>query len=74
MAYVAPRENKHGEITSYQVKWRLGGSRDGDPQNERFDDEDSAEVFKQAVDDAVSRGPPGGSGGRVTSLRSVTTE
>lgn len=58
MAYVAPRENKHGEITSYQVKWRLGGSRDGDPQNERFDDEDSAEVFKQAVDDAVSSGPP----------------
>ncbi|RPK82607.1 MULTISPECIES: hypothetical protein [Streptomyces] len=59
MASVHPRKNKHGEITSYQVKWRLGGSRGGDPQNERFDDEVSAEVFKNAVDEHGQQWPPG---------------
>lgn len=59
MASVHPRKNKHGEITSYQVKWRLGGSRGGDPQNERFDDEVSADVFKKAVDEHGQQWPPG---------------
>ncbi|MFD3978368.1 tyrosine-type recombinase/integrase [Streptomyces griseus] len=55
MASVHPRKNKHGEITSYQVKWRIGG----DPQNERFDDEVSATVFKAAVDEHGQQWPPG---------------
>ncbi|MEU2487135.1 site-specific integrase [Streptomyces sp. NPDC012617] len=59
MAYIAPRKNKDGEITSYQVKWRLGGARDGLPQNERFDDEPSAEVFKEAVNGAGQQWPAG---------------
>ncbi|MEU1815221.1 site-specific integrase [Streptomyces roseifaciens] len=59
MAYIAPRKNKAGEITSYQVKWRLGGARDGDWQTERFDDEDQAEVFRKAVDDFEQQWPPG---------------
>lgn len=64
MAYVAARKNKHGEITSYQVKWRLGGARDGDWQTERFDDEESADVFCAAVDEHGQQWPPGWVKGR----------
>ncbi|WP_405898120.1 hypothetical protein OG242_11855 [Streptomyces sp. NBC_00727] len=42
MASVHPRKNKAGEITSYQVKWRLGGGREAPVQTERFDDESAA--------------------------------
>ncbi|MEV5677239.1 site-specific integrase [Streptomyces sp. NPDC052179] len=59
MASVHPRVNKLGEITSYQVKWRLGGGRSGDSQSERFDDEVPAEVFKAAVDEHGQQWPPG---------------
>ncbi|WP_329306848.1 hypothetical protein OG322_22665 [Streptomyces sp. NBC_01260] len=59
MAYIAKRKNQAGEVTSYQVKWRLGGARDGDWQTERFDDEPSAEVFQGAVDDASQQWPTG---------------
>ncbi|MFH8577210.1 tyrosine-type recombinase/integrase [Streptomyces zaomyceticus] len=59
MASVVPRRNKAGEITSYQVKWRDGGRASGDWQTERFDDEDSAKVFKDAVDEAGQHWPPG---------------
>lgn len=55
MASVVPRKNKDGAVTSYQVKWRING----DWQIERFTDEDSAKVFKQAVDDAGQRWPAG---------------
>ncbi|MGW4824666.1 tyrosine-type recombinase/integrase [Streptomyces sp. NPDC004227] len=41
------------------MKWREGGSRTGDWQIERFDDEDSAGVFKKAVDEAGQHWPPG---------------
>ncbi|MFD8820848.1 tyrosine-type recombinase/integrase [Streptomyces sp. NPDC059605] len=64
MASVNPRTNKAGEITSYQVKWRNGGSADGGWQTERFDDEDSAKVFKKAVDDNGQHWPPGWVKGR----------
>jgi integrase len=64
MAYIAKRKNKADEVTSYQVKWRLGGARDGEWQSERFDDEGSAEVFKAAVDDAGQQWPPGWVKGR----------
>lgn len=59
MASVVPRKNKAGEISSYQVKWREGGSASGDWQTERFDDEDPAKVFKEAVDKAGQNWPPG---------------
>ncbi|MFI1291791.1 tyrosine-type recombinase/integrase [Streptomyces sp. NPDC020792] len=59
MASVVPRKNRAGEITSYQVKWRDGGSKSGDWQTERFDDEDSANVFKRAVDEAGQNWPLG---------------
>ncbi|MEW2222099.1 hypothetical protein AB0939_22885 [Streptomyces sp. NPDC006990] len=41
------------------MKWRLGGVRSGPWQTERFDDEDSATVFKEAVDEAGQQWPPG---------------
>lgn len=60
MAYVAPVKSRQtGEITSYRVRWRTGGARDGDPQGERFVDVDAAEVFKDAVDAAGQQWPPG---------------
>lgn len=59
MAYIAERKNAAGEVTSYQVKWRLGGARSGPFQSERFDDDASAEVFRQAVDDVGQQWPPG---------------
>ncbi|MFJ3249178.1 tyrosine-type recombinase/integrase [Streptomyces sp. NPDC086782] len=59
MASVVPRKNRRGEITSYQVKWRDCGSATGDWQTERFDDEDSAKVFKAAVDEAGQNWPLG---------------
>ncbi|MFF4385546.1 tyrosine-type recombinase/integrase [Streptomyces sp. NPDC001552] len=59
MAYVTPRKNAGGEITSYQVKWRLGGGRTTPQQVERFKDEASAEVFRDAVKAAGEQWPPG---------------
>ncbi|MGW6739748.1 tyrosine-type recombinase/integrase [Streptomyces sp. NPDC055025] len=64
MASIHPRENADGEVTSYQVKWRLGGGRGAPWQTEKFDDEDSAGVFKDAVDDAGQHWPPGWVKGR----------
>ncbi|MET9321899.1 site-specific integrase [Streptomyces sp. NPDC003038] len=59
MATLVPRKNNAGEITSYQVKWHLGGKRTGDWQHERFLDEDSAKIFKKAVEDHGHQWPPG---------------
>ncbi|MEV8395625.1 MULTISPECIES: site-specific integrase [unclassified Streptomyces] len=64
MASIHPRENAAGEVSSYQVKWRLGGGRGGDWQTERFDDETPAKVFKEAVDEAGQQWPPGWVKGR----------
>lgn len=64
MASVHPRENKAGKVTSYQVKWRLGGARSAPVQTERFNDETSAKVFKEAVDDCGQEWPPGWVKGR----------
>ncbi|MFE7041227.1 site-specific integrase [Streptomyces atratus] len=41
------------------MRWREGGVRAGEQQTERFDDEDSAEVFRDAVDEAGQHWPPG---------------
>ncbi|MFC9604629.1 tyrosine-type recombinase/integrase [Streptomyces niveus] len=59
MAYIARRKNAAGEVTSYQVKWRLGGSRSAPFQTERFDDEPSAETFRGIVDGNGQLWPPG---------------
>ncbi|MER7813080.1 hypothetical protein [Streptomyces sp900116325] len=59
MASIVPRRNKAGEILSYQVKWKDGGARSDRWQSERFDDEDSAKVFKDAVEEAGQHWPPG---------------
>ncbi|OMI33559.1 hypothetical protein [Streptomyces sparsogenes] len=54
MAYVTPRRNSAGQITSYQVKWNIGGKRAAGQGTELFDDEESAEVFKQAVNERTA--------------------
>lgn len=59
MASVQPREGKAGEIVSYHVKWRLGGARSGPWRTERFDDDVSAGVFREAVDEAGQQWAPG---------------
>lgn len=63
MASVHARKNKAGEVTSYQVKWRLGGGREAPGQTERFPGTDegreAAEVFKEAVNAAGQQWPPG---------------
>ncbi|MBW8800851.1 MAG: hypothetical protein JF597_47050 [Streptomyces sp.] len=56
MASVHERKNKADEVTSHQVKWRLGGSRTGGWQTEIFDPDETgkkaAEVFRDAVNAA----------------------
>ncbi|MFF7143451.1 tyrosine-type recombinase/integrase [Streptomyces nodosus] len=64
MATVQGRKNRAGEITSYRVKWREGGRRDGDWQSETFDDDTSAGVFCEAVNEAGQQWPPGWVKGR----------
>lgn len=59
MAYVTTRKNKAGEVTSYQVKWDLGGSRAAGQQVERFKDEASATTFCAAVKEHGEQWPPG---------------
>ncbi|MGW3952566.1 hypothetical protein ACWEKM_16940 [Streptomyces sp. NPDC004752] len=56
--------NSDGMVASYRAKWRLGGGRTAPRQNERFDDETSAEVFRDAVDEHGQRWPPGLGKGR----------
>ncbi|SCZ17150.1 hypothetical protein SAMN02745898_1235 [Streptomyces sp. 136MFCol5.1] len=46
------------------MKWKDGGTRSDRWQSERFDDEDSAKVFKDAVDEAGQHWPPGWVKGR----------
>ncbi|MFF9146303.1 tyrosine-type recombinase/integrase [Streptomyces sp. NPDC014861] len=65
MASVHPRKNRDNEVTSYQVKWRDAGRRDGDPlwATEKFDGDEegaaAAAIFKAAVDEAGQRWPAG---------------
>ncbi|GGZ23934.1 hypothetical protein GCM10010387_16500 [Streptomyces inusitatus] len=59
MAYVQGVKNKLGEVTSYRVKWRLGGGRDDPWQGENFQDEPAAEVFRDAVNEANQQWPLG---------------
>ncbi|MFJ7489762.1 tyrosine-type recombinase/integrase [Streptomyces sp. NPDC097727] len=59
MANIVARRNRAGEVSSYQVRWREGGLRTGEQQTERFDDEDSAKAFRDAVDEAGQNWPLG---------------
>ncbi|MGW1544064.1 hypothetical protein ACWCPM_28130 [Streptomyces sp. NPDC002309] len=63
MAYVKAMENADGEVTSYRVRWRKGGARDGLGESERFDGDEvgreAAELFCAAVNDAGQDWPPG---------------
>ncbi|EST35771.1 hypothetical protein N566_17335 [Streptomycetaceae bacterium MP113-05] len=49
MAYIVERPHK-GSGSTFQVKWREGGARNGARQSERFGDPDSAEAFKKLID------------------------
>lgn len=64
MAQIVERRNRVGQVTSYQVRWRAGGSRTGAGQSERFDDRPSAEVFRDAVNEHGQTWPPGWVKGR----------
>ncbi|MET8965529.1 hypothetical protein ABZX69_39740 [Streptomyces sp. NPDC004074] len=53
-----------GRVTGYRERWREGGAASGDRRTERFDDEESARVFGDAVDEAGQNWPPGWVEGR----------
>ncbi|MFI2434754.1 tyrosine-type recombinase/integrase [Streptomyces sp. NPDC018693] len=63
MAYVKPMKNKDGVVTSYRVRWRKGGARNGRGESERFDGDEAgleaAELFCEAVNQAGQDWPPG---------------
>ncbi|MDX3360593.1 MULTISPECIES: tyrosine-type recombinase/integrase [Streptomyces] len=63
MAYVKAMRNKDDVVTSHRVIWRLGGSRTGAPQAERFDPteegREAAEIFCAAVNEAGQQWPLG---------------
>jgi integrase len=58
MAQIAARTRSDGQ-TSYQVRWRLGGVRDGLWQAETFTREERARAFKLDVEDAGHFWPKG---------------
>lgn len=55
MASVHPRKNKRGQVTSYQVKWRISGEW----QTESFENEHDAGIFRDAVNENGQQWPPG---------------
>lgn len=59
MAYVSARANSAGIVTSYQVRWRQAGGRDGKDESERFLDSTAAEAFRDEVNLAGQRWPAG---------------
>lgn len=58
MAAIEPRANKDGS-TTYRVRWRKGGARNGKREGEPFDDLTAAEDFAAAVDRAGQEWPWG---------------
>src|SRR5690606_15070042 len=58
VAQIAPRKRTDGGIT-YQVRWRDGGTRDGDWQSESFTAEARARAFKLDVEESGHRWPDG---------------
>ena len=46
MASIVKRQNRHGEVTSYQVKWRENGRQ----CNASFDAPSQAEMFKKVLE------------------------
>lgn len=57
MAQLIPYPRKSG-TTTYGVKWRLGGTRDGATQHETFDNEKQAKFFKADVERCGHQYPP----------------
>ncbi|MFE2109270.1 tyrosine-type recombinase/integrase [Kitasatospora sp. NPDC059463] len=57
MASIRVRERKRGGCT-YTVTWREGGGRNDPDQTEKFDDETSAERFKDLVNGHGQHWPP----------------
>lgn len=62
MASIVERPRKGG--STFQVKWREGGGRDGKGQSERFGDRSQAEAFKRLVDAHGQHWPRGWVKGR----------
>ncbi|MET8690499.1 site-specific integrase [Streptomyces sp. NPDC004732] len=58
MAYIEVKQRRDGQ-SSYVVRWRTGGTRSGSRASESFDDEPSAEKFKNLVDGHGQQWPPG---------------
>jgi len=59
MAYIQTRTRTSDGGTSYRVRWRLGGRRDGEMQSETFDSRAQAEAFAEDVESAGEFWPPG---------------
>ncbi|MCH0538364.1 site-specific integrase [Streptomyces sp. MUM 203J] len=64
MAYITTRKGTNGNITSYLVRWRAGGTSKGKQETESFEEKGPAEVFKQAVEAAGQNWPLGWVKGR----------
>ncbi|WP_159399836.1 tyrosine-type recombinase/integrase [Streptomyces alboflavus] len=58
MAHIKIRVSKSG-VTSYRVVWRTRGTRDGKWQGEMFDDEVTANRFRDLVNGHGQQWPPG---------------
>jgi len=57
MATLDKRRNTEGKITGYRVRWRLGGTRDGELQSATFSREQPAKTFKGNVEGAGHQWP-----------------
>lgn len=58
MASVETRRRASDGGTSYRVRWRLGGTRDGRWQSETFSTYRRADMFRQDVERAGHGWPP----------------
>jgi len=58
VASIEIRKSKDGRVTTYRVKWRAGGAREGRWDGETFDDHREAKIFKSLVDAYGQQWPP----------------
>ncbi|MFF0741574.1 tyrosine-type recombinase/integrase [Streptomyces sp. NPDC004111] len=58
MAHIVERQRKDGS-TTFQVRWRAGGTRTARQDNEKFDNRPAAEQFKKLVDAHNQQWPHG---------------
>ena len=57
MATLDKRRNREGKITGYRVRWRLGGTRQGEWQSVTFPREQMAKTFKGNVEGNAHQWP-----------------